>query len=139
MKPYSNRMFSLLMATTFTRTLALVVILALSLGLFSCVATLPPSERQMSVAGQSSDALFKKVIRGLLAGGYEIKSQDQSLGLIQAFRPMSGSFSRPGYGHNVTIEIDKEAFTVKAFPMSGVLGGETPTQIRDEVINLIIE
>ena len=91
------------------------------------------------MVGSSSGDLFKKAIRGLLSRGYEIKTQDQSIGLIQAFRPMTGTFSRPGYGHNVTITINNGAFTVKAFPMSGVVGGETPSQIRDEVIKLICE
>ncbi len=138
-KTYSNMIFSLSMTAVFARTLAFTAIIVLSLVFWGCAATLPPSDRQVSMVGQSSSDLFKKTIRGLLSGGYEIKSQDQSIGLIQAFRPMTGTFSRPGYGHNVTITIDNGTFTVKAFPMSGVAGGETPTQIRDEVIKLIRE
>jgi hypothetical protein len=139
MKTYSNKTISLSMTAIFARTLAVTAIIALSLWFLGCAATLPPSDRQVSMVGQSSGDLFKKAVRGLLAGGYEIKSQDQSIGLIQAFRPMTGTFSRPGYGHNVTITIENGAFTVKAFPMEGVVGGETPTQIRDEVIKLIGE
>lgn len=122
---------------TLSRIKFLAAIVTVSVGLVGCAATLPPSSKQVLVAGQSSSDSFKKAIRGLLASNYEIKSQDQSSGLIQAFRPMTGAFTRPGYGHNVTITLESGSFTVKAFPMAGVIGGETPEAIRDEVIAII--
>ena len=120
----------------FTRKLAIITVIVLSIGILGCTASLPPSSQRVIMSGQSS-GFFKKAVRSLTAGGYEIKSADPSIGIIQAFRPLKGPFSQPGYGHNVTITIDKDSFTVKAFPIAGVVGGETPEEIKDEVIKLI--
>jgi len=139
MKSYSSRTSPLSITGIFARISVFTVAIVLLVGFLGCAASLPPSSRQVTMVGQSSGDLFKKAVRGLLAGGYEIKLQDQSSGLIQAFRPMTSFFSQPGYGHNVTITLDNGSFTVKAFPMAGVVGGKTPDQIRDEVIKLIAE
>lgn len=114
--------------------LCLVAVAAL---LLNGCATSEPATREIPLSNQSAPQVFKQVIKGLLSGGYEIKSQDESSGIIQAFRPMTGAFARPGYGHKVTILIDEKNITITAFPMEGVVGGESPEEIRNEVIKLI--
>ena len=45
-------------------------------------------------------------MRSLSAGGYEVRNKDASAGVVQAFRPMTGAFSKPGYGHRVTVTVE---------------------------------
>lgn len=140
MKSYSNKVAAVSMPAILTRALALcaaALIALIAIGFVGCSASLPPSSKQVTVPGQTSADLYKKAVRSLVDEGYEIKSQDQSSGFIQAFRPLKGAFSKPGYGWSVTITFEKDTYTVKAFPAAGVMGPTTPEMVRDEVIKLI--
>lgn len=111
------------------------------LGVFACsaacvvagCAVAKPATRHLAFPGQTEGALVTRASRSLAVAGYEIKSQDASTGVIQAFRPMTGAFSRPGYGHRVVIETKDGGVKITAFPMEGVVGGESPEQIAGEV------
>jgi hypothetical protein len=118
----------------FVVLLAATALLALSL---TACASAPPSSSTVAMPGQTDAQLFALVTRALVAGGYEIKSKDESARAIQAFRPMRGAFSKPGYGHNVTILIGDHNVTVTAFQMEGAIGAESPEQVRDEVMKVI--
>lgn len=99
--------------------------------LFGCASSESATEK-IPLSSLSSSQIFKQAIKGLVSGGYEIRAQDESSGVIQAFRPMTGAFSRPGYGHKVSILIDDKDVTVTEFPMEGVVGGESPEEIEIE-------
>ena len=123
-----------------TRNTILAASVVLCLGFVGCASGSGSSKsasQTVTFAGQKPADLYAAAKRALLKNNYQIKSSDDANLAIQAFRPMTGAFSRPGYGHNVTILINGDALEVTAFPMEGVVGGESPEQIRDEVIKFI--
>ena len=122
------------------RSSVYVTTLVLGLSLMGCSSGSGSSKsasQSVTMAGQAPSELYAKAKRALLKNNYQIKSSDDASLAIQAFRPMTGAFSRPGYGHNVTILISGSSIEVTAFPMEGVAGGESPEQIRDEVLAFI--
>lgn len=77
------------------------------------------------------------MVKSLLVGGYEIKTKDEASGVIQAFKPMTGAFSKPGYGNNVTIAIEDRQAKVTVFPAEGVVGGPSVEDIQGEIARLL--
>ncbi|MBK9410941.1 MAG: hypothetical protein IPN47_23410 [Gemmatimonadetes bacterium] len=102
----------------------------------SC-ASAPPSVVTIAAPSKSRADLFGAAQRAVASLGYEVKSTNEAAGLITAFRPMTGMFAKPGYGHNITIEVDAGGVKVTAFPMQGVAGGESPEKIRKQVEDAI--
>jgi len=103
----------------------------------SACATSTPSTRDLSYPNRSRGDLFNHVVKTLSVGGYEIKSRDESAGVVQALRPMTGAFSRPGYGHKVTIAIESSLIRVTVFPAGGVVGGPSVEDVQNEVVRLL--
>ena len=50
---------------------------------------------------------------------------------------MTGAFSKPGYGHRVTVTVEDNRLRITVFPMEGVIGGESPDEIQGEVTRLL--
>lgn len=115
------------------RAWATVLCLALSVG----CASAPPSVVTIAAPSKSRAELFGAAQRAVASLGYDVKSTNEAAGLITAFRPMTGMFAKPGYGHNITLEIDAGGVKVTAFPMQGVTGGESPEKIRKQVEDAI--
>jgi hypothetical protein len=103
----------------------------------SACATSTPSTRGLSYPNRSREDLFNHVVKALSVGGYEIKSRDESAGVVQALRPMTGAFSRPSYGHKVTIAIESSRIGVTVFPAGGVVGGPSVEDIQNEIVRLL--
>ena len=115
----------------------LAAMFASAILLIGCAGTL--SSVEMSFPNSSRSDLMAVAQRSLMSLGYEIKSTNESAGLIQAFRPMTGAFSKPGYGHNISIEVNNQEIKVTVFPMEGVMGGESAEQIRRQIEDRIHE
>ena len=96
-----------------------------------------PSIREARYPNRGKPELFAQVVRSLSAGGYEVRNKDASAGVVQAFRPMTGAFSKPGYGHRVTVTVEDNRLRITVFPMEGVIGGESPDEIQGEVTRLL--
>lgn len=116
---------------------AIVTLFVSAVLLIGCAGTL--SSVEMPFPNLSRHDLMVVTQRSIMSLGYQIKSTNESAGLIQAFRPMTGSFSKPGYGHNISIEVDNQKIKVTVFPMEGVIGGEPAEQIRRQIEDKIHE
>ncbi|WP_289020354.1 hypothetical protein [Desulfobacter postgatei] len=117
------------------RSLGILCVMGLAM-LLGC-ATSAPSVRETTYPGRSDVALFNYVVQSLSAGGYDIRSKDETSGVVQAFRPMTGLWSKPGYGHRVNLSILEGKVKITVFPMEGVAGGESPEEIQEEITRLL--
>ena len=120
---------------TFSSSIAALFVSAILL--IGCAGTL--SSVEMPFPNLSQSDLMVAAQRSVMSLGYQIKNVNESAGLIQAFRPMTGAFSKPGYGHNISIEVNNQKIKVTVFPMEGVMGGEPPEQIRRQIEDRIHE
>lgn len=115
-------------------------VLLLSLALAAGCASGSPSVVTIPAPSTIAKAdLFAASQRAIASLGWELRSSNETAGLITAFRPMSGMFAKPGYGHNITIEVAGGGVKVTAFPMQGVMGGESPEKISSQVEAAILK
>lgn len=114
-----------------------VLAMAFCLATVAGCASAAPSVVTIAAPSKSRSELFGAAQRAVASLGYDLKSANEAAGLITAFRPMTGMFSKPGYGHNITIELDAGGVKVTALPMQGVAGGESPEKIRKQVEDAI--
>jgi len=107
------------------------ILLPLILLLLASCKTMPPSTTTLN-----AHRSLNQISSLLSASGYEIKNQQN--GVLQVFRPMTGTFAKPGYGHRVTVRKDTSGkLVLTVFPIAGVTGGETPAEIQAEVLGII--
>ncbi len=111
-----------------------ILTIGLTLWLTACAGGMGHKPVMNSYSYQGN---VNKALKALMTAGYEIKSKDLATGVIQGMRPMKGAFARPGYGHNFVVSVEKGSVTINVMSIEGVLGGESPELVRDEIVRML--